>query len=287
MTLNSKVPVSVLIAAKNEEKNIAEALKSVEWAEQVVVIDSQSTDRTVQIAESMNAEVAQFFYDGGWPKKRNWALSNWPLRNDWVLLLDADERVTPPLRGEIEQAIQQKTYDGYYIKWKFIFLGQWMKHSWSHGWMLRLFNRHKGAYEDLGMRGEGGWDAEVHENVKVDGACSKLKAELEHNSNEPLSFWIKKQNEFSDWNAKRRLMQLEQGIPPISYLISADPGKQRKWLKAIFIRLPLKSTFMFIYLYIIKLGFLDGKAGYYFCKLRAYHEGNINAKIFELRNGQR
>lgn len=279
--------LTVLIAAKNEEKNIRECLQSVVWADQVFVVDSQSTDRTAAITEELGREIVQFHYDGGWPKKRNWALASLPIRNEWVLLLDADERVTPELREEIVWAVQQSEYDGFYLKWKFIFLGKWMKNAWSHGWMLRLFRHGKGAYEDLGMRGEGGWDAEVHENVVVNGRCGKLKGLLDHDSNENLSFWIKKQNEFSDWNAKRRLDQLQQPIPSVRYLFSGDPGKTRKLLKALFLRLPGKPAILFFYLYIWKRGFLDGRAGYYFCKLRQMHELNINAKVFELQQNRK
>ena len=225
--------------------------------------------------------MVQFHYDGDWPKKRNWGLRTLPIRNEWVLLLDADERVTPELRREIERAILRSEYNGYYLKWKFIFLGHWMKHSWNHGWMLRLIRYGKGEYEDLGMRNEGGWDAEVHENVVVEGRCGKLKEVLEHNTNQNLSYWIRKQNEFSDWNAKRRIDQLKEGFPPLTHLFSGDPSKVRKWLKALFLRLPFKPSLLFFYLYWFKMGFLDGREGYFFCKLRAMHELNINAKVFE------
>ncbi len=279
----SAIPITVLIAAKNEEKNIRDCLHSVAWADQVFVVDSQSTDLTGAITQEEGREIVQFYYDGGWPKKRNWALQNLPIRNDWVLLLDADERVTPELKVDIARAIQQSGYNGFYLKWQFIFLGRWMKHAWSHGWMLRLFRHGKGEYEDLGMRTEGGWDAEVHENVVVEGKCGRLNGLLEHNSHESLSFWIRKQNDFSDWNAKRRLKQLQEPVPPLAYLWSGDPGKARKWLKAVFLRLPGKPAVLFFYLYYLCLGFLDGRAGYYFCKLRQMHELNINAKVFELK----
>lgn len=277
------LPVTVLIATKNEACNIRECLQSVRWAAQVCLIDSQSTDDTVEIANEEGAEVHQFYYQGGWPKKRNWALQSVPIDNPWVLILDADERVSDELRDEIEQATQQTQYDGFYIKWKFVFLGRWMKHSWSHGWMLRLFRRGKGEYEDLGMRGEGGWDAEVHENIVVDGNCGRLRTPLIHHTRQDLEYWIRKQNEFSTWNAKRRLQQLQEPFPPLRYLFAKDPGLKRRWLKALFIRLPGKPLWMFLYLYVFKLGFLDGRAGYYFCMLRAMHEFNICSKIFEQR----
>lgn len=281
MLSQAKLPVSVIIATKNEEKNLPKCLESVAFADQVVIIDSQSTDQTCELATRAGAETYQFHYDGGWPKKRNWALENVDLRNDWILILDADERVSPALQSEMARAMTSNDCDAYYVKWRFVFLGKWMKHSWSHGWMLRFFRKGKAAYEDLGMRTEGGWDAEVHENITSTGSCRRLKNVLDHESNEDLAFWIRKQNQFSDWNAERRIQQMAEASISIRDLLARDPLKRRKALKAIFIRLPGKPILMFTYLYLFKLGFLDGKAGYYFCVLRAIHEFNIQAKIFE------
>jgi glycosyltransferase involved in cell wall biosynthesis len=280
----SILPITVLIATKNEEKNLTECLESVFWATQVLVIDSGSTDKTQQIAEDHGAEFHVFQYDGKWPKKRNWALKAGIVTQPWVLILDADERVSDELKSEMAKAISRRDIDGYYLKWKFIFLGRWMKHSWSHGWMLRLFRFGKGEYENLRMTNEGGWDAEVHENVVVDGSCAKLAPLLDHDSNSSLSYWIKKQNEFSTWNAQRRRRQLSQPVPSLGHLISGDPIKMRKWMKSVFIRLPGKPFLMFLWLYVIKGGFLDGRAGFYFCCLRASHELNICAKLFEMKN---
>jgi len=148
--------------------------------------------------------------------------------------------------------------------------------------MLRLFRKGKGEYEDLGMRGQGGWDNEVHENIIVDGRSGRLHALLLHKTNEDLSFWIRKQNEFSTWNAIRRIQQLRQPMPSLFSLFSGDPLMQRKLLKACFIRLPLRPLVMFLWLYVFKLGVLDGRAGFYFCMLRAIHEFNVAAKVFEL-----
>jgi glycosyltransferase involved in cell wall biosynthesis len=279
----NKMDVTVLIATKNEELNLRECLKSIKWADQILVIDSGSTDQTEAIAKEFDADFRLFNYKGGWPKKRNWALQSGLVKNHWVLILDADERVSPQLRDDIKSAIRDPNFDGYYIKWKFVFLGKWMKHSWSHGWMMRLFRSDKGEYENLQMTDEGGWDAEVHENVVVEGSCGKLPNCLDHESSHDLHRWIQKQNEFSTWNAKRRIEQLNLPLPGISSLFSDDPLKRRKWMKAFFLRLPGKPWLMFAYLYFIKMGFLDGLAGFYFCCLRASHELNINAKVFEHR----
>jgi hypothetical protein len=233
------------------------------------------------VATQHGADVVDFVYDGGWPKKKNWAIHNLPIRNAWILVLDADERIGSDLREEIGRAVGNDGVNGYYIRWKFIFLGRWMKHSWSHGWMLRLFRKGKGSYEDLGMRAEGGWDNEVHENVVVQGNTARLKGHLIHESNESLSYWIRKQNEFSDWNAVRRERQAVEETESMAALLSNDPLRRRKLLKQWYLRLPFKPLVMFVYLYVIRMGFLDGRAGWYFCLLRAAHELATDAKCYE------
>ena len=152
--------------------------------------------------------------------------------------------------------------------------------------MLRIFRKGMGQYEDLGMGGEGGWDNEVHENVITQGSCGRLKAPLLHDTNQDLSFWIEKQNSFSTWNAKRRIDQLKNSKISLLAFFNSDPLIKRKSLKAIFIRMPLKPLIVFIYLFVVRLGFLDGKSGFYFCILRAIHEFNIGAKIYEMKQNR-
>ena len=203
--------------------------------------------------------------------------------------------VRPRQEGQTEMEYQMRNW--YYFNWLCgdhineqhihnLDVGNWAKQAYpvkAHGMGGRLVRTGKGEYEDLGMRGEGGWDNEVHENIVVAGQTGRLKNWLTHDSHESLSYWIRKQNEFSDWNAVRRLRQLEEGSPPVSYLFSCDPLQRRKYLKSVFLRLPFKPVLMFLYLYGFKMGFLDGRAGLYFCALRAAHELNIAAKIFEIR----
>jgi hypothetical protein len=120
-----------------------------------------------------------------------------------------------------------------------------------------------------------------NENIVVSGKTGRLKELLLHESNQDLAYWIRKQKEFSTWNAVRREQQLAEGIPPFAEVFSSDPLQRRKCLKAIYLRLPGKPLWMFVYLYLIKRGFLDGKAGIYFCALRAAHELNTSAKVYE------
>src|SRR5215831_14073006 len=105
------LPISVIIPTKNEEANVKVCLESVAFASEVFVIDSQSSDRTVEIAQSMGAQVVQFYYTGQWPKKKNWALRTVPFKNEWVLILDADERITPELRDEIAGVLEIRRHD--------------------------------------------------------------------------------------------------------------------------------------------------------------------------------
>lgn len=122
------LPVSVIIAAKNEAKNLPRCLESLRGVAEIFVIDSQSTDATAAIAESSGANVVQFHYAGGWPKKRQWALDALPLACDWVLLLDADEALTPQVFAEMQAAIRDQNIDGYYLGLDMFFLGRRLRH---------------------------------------------------------------------------------------------------------------------------------------------------------------
>lgn len=277
----NKLPISIIIPAKNESKNIVECLASLAWADEIFVVDSQSSDDTVAKAESFGVHVVQFHYDGGWPKKKNWAIKNLPFRNEWIMIVDADERVSPELQCEIAEAIKQPKVNGYYIRWKFVFLGRWLKHCWSHGWMLRLFRTGTGEYENLGVTNEGGWDNEVHENLYVQGDARKLQNYMLHESRQDLSYWLAKHNQFSDWEVKRNRILRKQKLSNPFGFFKVGPSEKRKWLRILFLKMPLQPLLMFVYLFVIKKGFLDGSPGYYFCRLIAWHLFVIRVKTYE------
>ena len=125
----NKVPLTLLIPCKNEESNIESCIKSVEWIEEMFVIDSQSTDRTIEIAEHLGAKVVQFHYNGGWPKKKNWALENLPFSHEWVLILDADECLPPEAEEEIKGIVSNpnEKHSGYWINRRYFFFGKTFK----------------------------------------------------------------------------------------------------------------------------------------------------------------
>ena len=148
--MTSRVPVSVLVPIKNEAENLPRCLDSVQWADEIFVVDSQSTDDSAQIAERHGAKVVQFDFNGTWPKKKNWALENLPFKNEWVFILDADEVLPPEAETEFSDAIANAgDIAGYWINRRFMFLGRWLRHSYYPNWNLRLFRHALGRYEKL------------------------------------------------------------------------------------------------------------------------------------------
>src|SRR5260370_16867467 len=141
------LPVTAIVAVRNEARNLPRCLESLREMGEVYVVDSQSSDATVQIAESYGAHVVQFHYQGGWPKKRQWAMESLPLAHDWIFLVDADEALTPELGQEILDATQNPNYDGYYIALRMYFLGRELLHSGASFEKLSLFRRAKDRYE--------------------------------------------------------------------------------------------------------------------------------------------
>ena len=245
MDKRNVLPISVVIPVLNEEANIAACLESVRFADEVFVVDSGSTDCTAEIAESYGAKVIQFRFQPGGPRKKNWALENLPFRNDWVLLLDADERVTPELEAEIWQEFRQgPRYDGYYLNRKLIFMGRWLRHGGNYpSWNLRLFRHRLGRYEKLETEElDSAGDVEVHEHVVLNGRAGYLRAPLLHLDYKDISRWIARHNNYSTWDAKMRLrlLQGEEFSQSIRPRLFGDPVERKRWLKKLWVRLPCR-----------------------------------------------
>jgi len=278
-----KLPVSVIVAARNEEKNLPRCLESLREIGEVYVIDSQSTDATPEIARTFGAKVIQFHYQGGWPKKRQWAMENLPLENDWILLVDADEALTPELAEEIRRAIQNPAANGYYVSLQMHFLGRVLRHGDANFWKVALFRRNRGRYEcrlreqDMSMA-----DMEVHEHILVDGATRRLKNPLIHHNVESLSRYIQKHDEYSNWEA-RVLLQGEQNTGELTPSLSGTQAQRRRWLKKRLYALPGSPALLFFYRYFLRLGFLDGVPGLIYCGFQAIQMFHTKAKIFELK----
>jgi glycosyltransferase involved in cell wall biosynthesis len=280
------LPVSAIVPVRSEARNLTRCLQSLAGLGEVYVIDSQSTDDTVAIAQSHGAKVVQFHYAGGWPKKRQWAMDTLPLENDWILLLDADEVLTPELTDEIRRALLNPEVNGYFIRLQMYFLGRILRHCGASFWKLSLFRKGRGRFEcRLKDQNPSMADIEIHEHVLVDGPTAHLRNALIHHNVDSLSRYILKHNEYSNWEA-RVLLQPERDSEQVSADLIGTQAQRRRWLKRNLYRLPGSPALLFLYRYIFRLGFLDGVPGLIYCSFQAVQMFHSKAKIYELRTGR-
>ena len=283
------LPLSVIIPVRNEAHNLPRCLDALRNCGEVYVIDSGSTDDTRAIAELRGAKVVQFEYRGGWPKKRQWAMDNLPLAHDWVLLLDADEGMTPELESEIRGAIGDAKFDGYFIALQMHFLGRPLQHSDASFWKLSLFRRGKARYEcRLKEQDSSMADMEVHEHVVCDGPTRQLQNPLVHRNVESLFRYIQKHNEYSNWEAKVWLsLDGGSGERELQPAFWGTQAQRRRWLRRKFMGLPGFPVLFFVYKYVFRLGFLDGVPGLIYCGFQSVQFFHIKAKIYELKVRER
>ena len=277
------LPISVIIPVRNEAQNLPRCLESLAGVAEIIVIDSHSTDQTCEIARQHGAQVIQFHYYGGWPKKRQWALDNLPLQYEWVLLLDADEALTPELKQEIRSAIGRTKIDGYWIKLAMHFLGHQLRYCGASFSKLSLFRHGKGRFEcRISDQDSSMCDMEVHEHVIVNGQTGHLRASIVHHNVSSLSRYLEKHNEYSNWEAR-------VWIEPTDHPHALSPkwfgtqAQRRRWLRKKFFAFPGSPMLLFLYRYFLRLGFLDGRAGLFYCGLQAIQLVHVKAKIYELR----
>ena len=280
-------PVSVVIPTLNEAGNLRRCLDHLTWADEVVVVDSGSKDDTVAIAREYGAKVVDFRWNGRWPKKKNWALRHAPLANDWVLIVDADEWITPELAAEIGRRVAAPGANvGFYVNRRFIFMGRWIRHcGYYPSWNLRLLKRGHGEYErltDVGNTGSG--DNEVHEHVVPrGGSADYLDHDMLHFAFPNIHTFMEKHNRYSNWEAIVQYQGEAEGKEGGE--IGGALARRRR-LKNLSRRLPFRPALRFLYSYVYKLGFLDGRAGLVFCRLLAIYEYLSVAKHLELKRAE-
>ncbi len=279
--MSARVPVSVIVPIRNEAENLPRCLASVQWADEIFVVDSQSTDGSIEIAERAGAQVVQFHFSGTWPKKKNWALENLPFRHDWIFILDADETLPPMAETEFREAIAQAgEIAGYWINRRFLFLGRWLRHAYYPNWNLRLFRHSLGRYEKLTEAETRSGDNEVHEHVIVQGSTGRLRCEMDHYAFPSVDVFIEKHNRYSNWEAR---VATEQHLSNSAGQLVHERVNRRRQLKLLSHRLPFRGLLRFLYVYVWQKGFLDGREGYYFARLHGIYEFLSVAKTFELR----
>ncbi len=277
--------MSVLVPVKNEQDNLPECLRRLDWAAEVVVVDSQSTDATVPVAQAFGAEVYQFYLSAdGWPKKKNWALAAVPWAHEWVLILDADEHMTPELAAEIAEVVRRPGGpDGYWLNRRFMFMGRWIRHcGYYPSWNVRLLRHGRGRYERIGALGHtGSGDNEVHEHVVLAGGeAGYLRHEFLHYAYPSITVWVEKHNRYSTWEAHAARAG-DRGEIPAS--LFGGPIARRRWLKARARNAPFRPLLRFLYSYLWQGGFRDGYPGYCLCRLLAWYEFLSQVKAREMQ----
>jgi len=283
--MSDRCPISILIPAKNEAANLPACLESCRFADDVVVVDSASTDATREIATKWGARVIDFAWNGEFPKKKNWALANVTWRHEWVFILDADERITPELAAELRRVVAAPECDGYFVNRRFWFLDGWLMHcGYYPSWNIRFFRHRLGRFEQFaGVSDTRSGDNEVHEYVILQGKLGRLQHEMEHYAFPTIDIWIEKHNRYSNWEA--RLLAAAQTSASVTEE-GLDPAlaRRRRW-KRLSLRVPFRPTLRFLYHYVLRAGFLDGYRGFVFCRLMGFYEFLSVAKAQELRRG--
>jgi glycosyltransferase involved in cell wall biosynthesis len=272
------MPVSILILTLNEEMNLPDCLQSVKWSDDIVVLDSYSTDRTVQIAEEFGARVVQRRFDN-WSAHQNWALEQIAFKHPWMFYLDADERMTEELTQELLAiaADPSHAHVAYYCGRQNMFMGRWIRHAMPPGMIMRFFRPVHVRFERL-----------VNPVPVVDGPHGYLRGMLVHyNFSKGISEWIEKHNRYSQMEAIEGMKMIHQPSANAPSLLSADRALRRRALKHFSFRLPWRPFIKFLYMYVGQGGFLDGRGGFTYCMLQSYYEYMIVLKMRELERRER
>ena len=269
---------SIYILTYNEELDIAACIESASLSDDVIVVDSCSRDRTVEIASQYPVRMVEHAFESH-GKQRTWMLENIPTKYEWAYILEADERMTPALFQECLATIQTAEHIGYYVAERVMFMDRWIKHSTQYPrYQLRLLRMGQVWFTDYGhterevCKGSTGFLAETYPHY----TCGK-----------GLSRWIEKHNRYSTDEAKETLRQLDAGqVEWQAILFGETEVIRRRALKNLSLRLPLRPLVRWFYMYFILGGWRDGEAGFAWCTLQGFYEYLIVLKVKELQRQQ-
>jgi glycosyltransferase involved in cell wall biosynthesis len=266
---------SIYILTYNEEKDIADCIESALLSDDVIVVDSFSGDRTVEIASRYPVRIVQHAFESH-GKQRTWMLESIPTKHEWVYLLEADERMTPELFAECVEAARSQQAIGYYVAERVMFMGKWIRHSTQYPrYQMRLFEKGKVWFDDYGHT----------EREVCEGKTNFIKQTYPHyTSGKGLSRWLDKHNRYSTDEAKETIEQLKDGEVNWRDLFwGKSEIERRRALKDLSLRLPCRPLLRWFYMYFILMGFRDGKAGFAWCTLQAFYEYIILLKVEEFQ----
>ncbi len=267
---------SIYILTYNEEIDIAACIESAMLSDEIIVVDSLSSDRTIEIAQQYPVQIFQHKFESH-GKQRTWMLREIPTKHEWVYILEADERMTPELFNECLEAMKSSEYVGYYAAERVIFLGQWIRRSTQYPrYQMRLFRKDKVWFDDYGHT----------EREACDGPTGFLKETYPHYTNSKgISRWLEKHNRYSTDEAVETLRQLSQGkVNWKDLFLGKSEVERRRALKDLSQRVPFRPVVRFFYMYFLLGGILDGRAGLTWCLLQAFYEYLILIKVWEMKN---
>jgi glycosyltransferase involved in cell wall biosynthesis len=266
--------ISILVLTLNEENNLPGCLETVKWSDDIHVLDSNSSDRTVAIAKEHGAKVWFRNFDS-FSQHQNWALENIPFRYPWVFYFDADERVTPKLAEAMRHAVANPSGNvAFRVQRRDFFLNTWLRHVQMTTFYDRLFRPEKMHYERLG-----------HCISKPDGPVSTIEGYLDHYPfSKGLTDWIARHNFYSTQEAQQILENRRAGKKASfsTLLLERDARERRRILKEFYYRMPLRPLVKFFVMYVLKCGFMDGAAGFIYSTLMGFYELMIVLKTTEL-----
>lgn len=270
-----EIPVSVVVLTKNEERNLAACLDSVAGFAEVFVVDSASEDGTRAVALALGALVIDFEWDGRYPKKKQWCLDHLPFSHDWVLYLDADERLTPELADEVRQTVAEGgPRRGCFADLDYVFLGRRLRHG-HRVRKLVLFDRRVARFLDYpDLDATNMWEVEGHYQPVIGGPVGLLRGRILHEDHDSLYHWFERHNRYSDWEAVLR----RRG----TILPGEAQTRSRRLLKRAFARTPLKGTVAFLESYVLRRGFLDGTSGLHYAVARGFYYWQVGIKAREI-----
>jgi glycosyltransferase involved in cell wall biosynthesis len=261
---------SVLILTLNEEQNLPDCIASVKWCDDIVVLDSLSTDRTVELAKAAGTRLYQRRFDD-FASQRNYALDQIPFKHPWVFHLDADERFTEPLRRECEKAAAEDRCSGFLAPSKLMLMNKWLR--WSGMYPVYQMRLMKLGEIRFIQKGHGQREADA-----TRGVGTLREPYLHYNFSKGLDDWREKHGRYSTMEAKTSLSERGHVKTCWRNLWTSDPVARRRALKQLSMRLPCRAMLRFLYMYVLRLGFLDGRPGLVYCRLLANYEAMIVTK---------
>jgi glycosyltransferase involved in cell wall biosynthesis len=270
------VPVSVVVLTRDEEVNIARCLASVGWADQVVVVDSGSTDDTVPIARSFGADVVEQAWLG-FSDQREFALRLTEIRHDWVYFVDADEWVSPQLAAEIAARLTSTECGAFSHRLRLVFMNTWMRHSgwYSGSWVVRLVDRRYTKYDG----------SPVGERASVDGPVGRLVNDIVDQDRKGLARWLHKHVRYAELEVEKRgrPVPLRERLRRFRERHRGDtrPLGRAVLKDLVFPSVPARPLAVFLYMYVFRLGLLDGRAGLRFCFFHAWYQATVSALAAE------